>query len=195
MAENWFILNRDFGSILSVFPRKNRKTQSSLNFSQSGPLKFTESDFLGLAPIRRVLNCRRKNYGHEAFSEYRFSQESPRQTKPNKGPKRKVHEFRPFLCEFWCFFQRRTKSTRKRNTPENAGNRPFPESAFSGVLRFRVLFVSPLRGRQRTPENANTPENADSGKRSITCVFGVCCVFGCSLAPANFSLGNNHDSH
>ena len=34
-----------------------------------------------------------------------------------------------------------TKSTRKRNTPENAGNRPFPESAFSGVLRFRVLFV------------------------------------------------------
>ena len=37
--------------------------------------------------------------------------------------------------------QRRTKSPRKRNTPENAGNRPFPESAFSGVLRFRVLFV------------------------------------------------------
>ena len=30
-------------------------------------------------------------------------QESPRQTKPKKGPKRKVHEFRPFLCEFWCF--------------------------------------------------------------------------------------------
>ena len=31
-------------------------------------------------------------------------QESPRQTKPKKGPKRRVHEFRPFLCEFWCFF-------------------------------------------------------------------------------------------
>ena len=29
--------------------------------------------------------------------------ESPRQTKPKKGPKRKVHEFRPFFCEFWCF--------------------------------------------------------------------------------------------
>ena len=29
--------------------------------------------------------------------------ESPRQTKPKKGPKRKVHEFRSFLCEFWCF--------------------------------------------------------------------------------------------
>ena len=25
------------------------------------------------------------------------TQESPRQTKPKKGPKRKVHEFRPFL--------------------------------------------------------------------------------------------------
>ena len=30
------------------------------------------------------------------------SQESPRQTKPKKGPKQKVHEFRHF-CEFWCF--------------------------------------------------------------------------------------------
>ena len=33
----------------------------------------------------------------------RYFQESPRQTKPKKGPKRKVHELRPFLCEFWCF--------------------------------------------------------------------------------------------
>ena len=49
------LLNRDFGSILSVFPRKNSKTQSSLNFLQSGPRKFTKSDFSGLAPIRRVL--------------------------------------------------------------------------------------------------------------------------------------------
>ena len=49
------LLNRDFGSILSVFPRKNSKTESSLNFLQSGPRKFTKSDFLGLAPIRRVL--------------------------------------------------------------------------------------------------------------------------------------------
>ena len=23
--------------------------------------------------------------------------------KTKEGPKRKVHEFRPFLCEFWCF--------------------------------------------------------------------------------------------
>ena len=50
------LLNRDFGSILSVFPRKNCKTQSSLNDFQSGPRKFTKSDFSGLAPIRLVLS-------------------------------------------------------------------------------------------------------------------------------------------
>ena len=49
------LLNRDFGSILSVFPRKKNKTQSSLNFLQFGPRKFTKSDFSGLAPIRRAL--------------------------------------------------------------------------------------------------------------------------------------------
>ena len=37
------------------FPRKNSKTQSSLNFLQSGPRKLTKSDFSGLAPIQRVL--------------------------------------------------------------------------------------------------------------------------------------------
>ena len=30
--------------------------------------------------------------------------------KPKKGPKRKVHEFRPFLCRFWCFFLRKTST-------------------------------------------------------------------------------------
>ena len=40
---------------MSVFPRKSSKTQSSLNFLQSGPRRFTKSDFSGLAPIRRVL--------------------------------------------------------------------------------------------------------------------------------------------
>ena len=32
-----------------------------------------------------------------AVSEIQPFQESPRQTKPKKGAKRKVHEFRPFL--------------------------------------------------------------------------------------------------
>ena len=36
------LLNRVFGSILSVFQEKS-KTQSSLNFLQSGPPKFTKS--------------------------------------------------------------------------------------------------------------------------------------------------------
>ena len=63
------------------------------------------SQFLwGIAiPAFRCLS----NY-HAAFPDYIspcyfqgffvvFFQESPRQTKPKKGPKRKVHEFRPFL--------------------------------------------------------------------------------------------------
>ena len=33
----------------------------------------------------------------------KINRESPRQTKPRGGPKRKVHEFRPFFLEFWCF--------------------------------------------------------------------------------------------
>ena len=49
------LLNRDFGSNLSAFLEKNSRTQSSLNFLQSGPRKFTKSDFSGLAPIQRVL--------------------------------------------------------------------------------------------------------------------------------------------
>ena len=40
---------------MSVLPRKNSKTLSSLNFLQSGLRKFTKSDFSGLAPIRRAL--------------------------------------------------------------------------------------------------------------------------------------------
>ena len=39
------------------------------------------------------------------------------------------------------------KSTRKRNTPENASNRPFPESAISGVFAFSgVLATLSFRG-------------------------------------------------
>ena len=45
-------LNWDFGNILSIFPKKNSKTQSSLNFLQSGSRRFTKSDFSGLAPIQ-----------------------------------------------------------------------------------------------------------------------------------------------
>ena len=46
------LLNRGFGSILSIFLKKNSKRQSSLNFLQSGPQKFTKPEFSGLAPIQ-----------------------------------------------------------------------------------------------------------------------------------------------
>ena len=39
----------------------------------------------------------------------KFNQESPRQTKPKKGPKQKVHEFRPFL-RVLVFFLSRTST-------------------------------------------------------------------------------------
>ena len=45
---------------------------------------------------------------------------------------------------------------RKRNTPENAGNRPFPESAFSGVLRFRVCFGALIEGNKEHPQTQHT---------------------------------------
>ena len=41
--------------------------------------------------------------------EFAVHQESPRQTKPKKGPKRKVHEFRPFLW-ILVFFLRKTST-------------------------------------------------------------------------------------
>ena len=46
------LLNRGFGSMLSIFLRKSSKTRSSLNFLQSGPRKLTKPDLSGLAPVR-----------------------------------------------------------------------------------------------------------------------------------------------
>ena len=47
----------DPAGILSNFSwEKNSKTESSLNFLQSGPPKFTKSKFSGLAPIRWALS-------------------------------------------------------------------------------------------------------------------------------------------
>ena len=47
-------------------------------------------------------------FGHSAGST-NLDQQSPRQTKPKKGPKRKVHEFRPFLWILF-FFCRKTST-------------------------------------------------------------------------------------
>ena len=54
VAENW-LTKPGFGEHFVSFPRRNSRTQSSLIFFQSGPRKFTKSDFSGLAPIQRVL--------------------------------------------------------------------------------------------------------------------------------------------
>ena len=78
------LLNRAFGNILSIFPWKNSKTQSSLNFLQSGPRKFTKSDFSGLAPIRRVLKSLEFYLVTSVALSYSVGQEWPRQTKPKK---------------------------------------------------------------------------------------------------------------
>ena len=55
MAENWFTKPGFREHFVDFSQEKLCKTQSSLNFLQSGPRKFTRSDFSGLAPIRRVL--------------------------------------------------------------------------------------------------------------------------------------------
>ena len=50
---------------------------------------------------------------------FKRNQESPRQTKPKKGTTRKVHEFRPFLCEFWCvFLGKQARFTSRTFVPE-----------------------------------------------------------------------------
>ena len=60
------------------------------------------------------------------------------------------------------FFHRRTKSTRKRNTPENA---------------------DPEKSLKKTPENAAHPKSQILGTIDYL-RFRVCCAFGCVLAPA-----------
>ena len=41
----------------------------------------------------------------------------------------------------------------------------------------------PLRGEQRTPDNANTPEKRRFWEWSVTCVFGCVAFSGAFLAP------------
>ena len=81
-------------------------------------------------------------------------------------------------------FWQAPKSTRKRNTPENAGNRPFPESAFSGVLRFRVCFGVLLEGNKEHPKTQHTRKRR-FWKQSITCVFGCVAFSGALCSPLN----------
>ena len=59
-------------SLCAPFPGKERKKGTHINFFADFGVKT-------------------------GVSKWPFCQELPRQTKPKKGPKRKVHEFRPFL--------------------------------------------------------------------------------------------------
>ena len=55
VAENWFTSKPGFWEHFgNLSYGKNSQTESSLNFLQSGPQKFTKSDFSGLAAIQRV---------------------------------------------------------------------------------------------------------------------------------------------
>ena len=56
VAENSFTKPGFWEHFVDFTQKKSSKTQSSLNFLQSRPRKFTKSDFSGLAPIRRVLS-------------------------------------------------------------------------------------------------------------------------------------------
>ena len=75
------------------------------------------------------------------------------------------------------------KHTRKRNTPENAANPPFPESAISGVLRFRVCFGALLEGNKEHPKTQHTRRRRFS-ERSIFCVFGCVAFSGAFPCPS-----------
>ena len=74
------------------------------------------------------------------------------------------------------------KSTRKRNTPENAENRPFQKSAFSGELRFRVCFGALFEGNKEHPKTQHTRKRRFS-ERSVFCVFGCVAFSGAFCSP------------
>ena len=78
--------------IWSKHPREQAEGRGALN--QTPGAFFTVLFEILAGPL-----CRRK----------KLSQESPQQTKPKKGPKRKVHEFRPFLWTL-VFFLRKTST-------------------------------------------------------------------------------------
>ena len=64
------------------------------------------------------------------------------------------------------------------NTPENAGTRPFRESATSGVLHF-VFFGAPLKENKEHPKMPHTRKRHILGTVSYL-RFRVCCIFGFS---------------
>ena len=105
------------------------------------------------------------------------------------GKKRQKHPQvkTPFTSlDFWAPDWQAPKHTPKRKHTRKcmpAGNRQFPESALSGVLRFRVYFRAPIRPEQRAPENATHPGNADSGNCQLPAFFGCVAFSGALCSP------------
>ena len=75
-----------------------------MTFSSQGLLAKTPDRIYSgrFKPALHVKSCQLP-WATNVLLIFNSNQESPRQTKPKKGPKRKVHEFHPFFREFWCF--------------------------------------------------------------------------------------------
>ena len=69
-----------------------------------------------------------------------FLRSRPGKTKPKKGAKRKVPEFRPFLCEFWCVSFGKTSTIHELNLCSGMPLRKVHEPAF---LWFGFARVTP----------------------------------------------------
>ena len=73
------------------FARTSRQTLETLE---------RKRHFWARTSMTRTRGRPRPEWMQKTFRLKNFDQESPRQTKPKKGPKRKVHEFRTFLVFF-----------------------------------------------------------------------------------------------
>ena len=78
--------------------------------------------------------------------------------------------------------------SRHQRAPKNAVNRPFPESAFSGVLHFWVCFGAPLEQNKEHPKTQHTRKRR-FWERSITCIFGRVAFSGALYSPVRKTGG------
>ena len=165
------LLNRDLGSISSVFLQgNNSRIQSSPNFLQSGPRKFAKFDFSGLAPIRRALilvaiaqekkNCIHHHCGTTPFSVCRPTPRS--QSKQRYG----VYHFHGKTREKGIHHRSGKKGIHHRaSDPEKEKRR------VSTVVLFSCLIVS-LK---------SLSESVSSG---VWCVAGFGADFEIALKPS-----------
>ena len=134
--------------------KEHPKTQHTRKRRQQNfsPIKFALSKFY----------CRGVSHAKQRFG--RFSSLPPRPPPPQK---RKFY----FYCRLAV-----------SDTPQNADIRRIPESAFSGVLRFRVCFGALLEGNKEHPKTQHTRKRR-FWEQSITCVFGCVAFSGALCSP------------